>query len=441
MQKAERLLDLAAFLLRAAEPVSWREIQEQFPDDYGGSDEAAIRKFERDKAELVELGIPVRWVTGDEDLPAGYLIDRDEFYLPNLELAPEDLALLYVAGSAALAQGAFPYAKDLAHALNKLSFAARAPGASETAALAAGGPPPRGGGGGGAPGRRGAGGGRPPARPRHRHERGGARAARLVARGARGGGRAEGAPRSGARDPLRPRAEDARVSAAKKPREKAAPPPPRADPRDRLKRVLFLVPYAVKHPGIPVKELARKCGVSEKELLDDLDFLLGVGCPPFAPDDFLDLYVEGDRVYVALHQSFSRPPRFTESEAAALAAAAQALGGEGRDRAVKALRDSVPRDRRASYDELVGRIYAGSPPARDSVLGRLESAIADHREVQLRYFNASREEEGDRTVQPWTLAQRFGHWYLYAFDVTRERERTFRLDRIRECTVRQQRFD
>jgi proteasome accessory factor B len=137
MQKAERLLDLAALLLRASEPVSWREIQEQFPDDYGGSGEAAIRKFERDKAELLELGIPVRWVGGDEDLSAGYLVDREDFYLPDLKLPPEDLALLYVAGSAALAQRVFPYAKDLAHAMNKLSFAARAPGASEVAAVAA----------------------------------------------------------------------------------------------------------------------------------------------------------------------------------------------------------------------------------------------------------------------------------------------------------------
>jgi proteasome accessory factor B len=137
MQKAQRLLDLAAFLLRAAEPIAWREIQEQFPDDYGrGSGEAAIRKFERDKAELLELGIPVRYVAGDEDLAAGYVIDRDEFYLPDLKLLPEDLALLYLAGSAALAKGTFPYARDLAHALNKLSFAARAPGASEAAALA-----------------------------------------------------------------------------------------------------------------------------------------------------------------------------------------------------------------------------------------------------------------------------------------------------------------
>jgi len=137
MQKAERLLDLAAFLLRAAEPVSWREIQEQFPEDYGGSSgEAAIRKFERDKAELLELGIPVRYLAGDEDLSAGYLVDKEDFYLPDLTLPPEDLALLYLAGSAALAQQAFPYARDLAHALNKLSFAARAPGASEVAASA-----------------------------------------------------------------------------------------------------------------------------------------------------------------------------------------------------------------------------------------------------------------------------------------------------------------
>jgi proteasome accessory factor C len=213
------------------------------------------------------------------------------------------------------------------------------------------------------------------------------------------------------------------------------------DPRDRLRRVLFLVPYAVRHPGIAVRELARKCGCSEKELLEDLDFLLGVGSPPFAPDDFLDLYVEGDRVYVALHQSFSRPPRFTESEAAALAAAARALGGEGSSRAVKALRESVPRDRRASFDELVGRIYAGAPPARDSVLGRLQRAIAERRAVRIVHHSASRDAEAERTVHPWTLAQRFGHWYLYGLDPARGKALAFRLDRVRDCTVSDERFD
>jgi len=221
----------------------------------------------------------------------------------------------------------------------------------------------------------------------------------------------------------------------------ARPGAARSDPRERLRRVLFLVPYAVRHPGIPVKDLARRCGCTEKELLEDLDFLLEVGSPPFAPDDFLDLYVEGDRVFVALHQSFSRPPRFTESEAAALAAAVRALGGEGRDRAVKALRDSVPKDRRASFDELVGRIYAGAPPARESVLGRLQRAIAERRAVRLAYHSASRDADTERVVRPYTLAQRFGHWYLYGHDSTRAKALAFRLDRIRECAVTDERFE
>jgi proteasome accessory factor C len=205
--------------------------------------------------------------------------------------------------------------------------------------------------------------------------------------------------------------------------------------------VLFLVPYAVQHPGIHVHELARRCGVTEPELLEDLDFLMEVGSPPFAPDDFLDLYVEGDRVHVALHQSFTRPPRFTESEAAALAAAVRALGGEGRERAVKALRDSVPRDRRASFDELVDRIYAGAPPAPDSVLGRLQRAIAERRAVTLAYLSASSDQEAVRTVHPYTLAQRLGHWYLYGHDATRARPLAFRIDRIRDCALTDQRFE
>jgi proteasome accessory factor C len=230
--------------------------------------------------------------------------------------------------------------------------------------------------------------------------------------------------------------------AAKAPaRAKARPAAAPKDARDRLRRVLFLVPYAVKNPGIPVKELARRCGVGEAELLEDLDFLLGVGCPPFAPDDFLDLYVEGDRVYVALHQSLTRPPRFTESEGAALAAAARALAGEGADRAVAALRDSVPRDRRKSFDELAGRIYAGSPPAPGSVLGRLRRAIAERREVRLRYYTPARQEETERTVRPYTLAQRFGHWYLFGHDAARGKALPFRVDRIAECALAEARFE
>src|SRR5262244_3014437 len=94
MDRTERLLDLVALLLDAHEPVSWAELKESFPEDYGsGSDEATERKFERDKAELLELGI-----------------------------TPEEMAVLYAAGSAVLASGAFPGRHDLQHALRKIGF-------------------------------------------------------------------------------------------------------------------------------------------------------------------------------------------------------------------------------------------------------------------------------------------------------------------------------
>jgi proteasome accessory factor B len=124
MDRTERLLDLVALLLDAKEPISWASLRESFPEDYGGgsSDEASERKFERDKAELLELVIPIRYITGDDDQRDGYLVDKESYYLPEVGLAPEELAVLYAAGSAALASGAFPGSQDLAHALRKIGF-------------------------------------------------------------------------------------------------------------------------------------------------------------------------------------------------------------------------------------------------------------------------------------------------------------------------------
>ncbi len=123
MDRTERLLDLVALLLDRKEPTSWAELRQAFPDDYGsGSEEAAERKFERDKAELLELGIPIVYTPGDDERKDGYLVEKEAYYLPDAGLTPEEVAVLYAAGSAALASGAFPGRDDLAHALRKIGF-------------------------------------------------------------------------------------------------------------------------------------------------------------------------------------------------------------------------------------------------------------------------------------------------------------------------------
>jgi proteasome accessory factor B len=129
MEKTERLLDLIALLLDAQAPMTWAQIRAAFPEDYGGAPESADRKFERDKAELLELGIPLtfRPVSSDGESEGGYAVDRASYYLPEPQLSPDELAVLYAAGSAALASGAFPAKSDLAHALRKVGFFAGGP--------------------------------------------------------------------------------------------------------------------------------------------------------------------------------------------------------------------------------------------------------------------------------------------------------------------------
>lgn len=123
MDRTERLLDLVALLLDSKEPISWAAIRDAFPEDYKrGTDEACERKFERDKAELLELGIPVSYVQGDDDRRDGYVVDKESYYLPEVGLTAEEVAVLYAAGSAVLAAGAFPAQQDLAHALRKIGF-------------------------------------------------------------------------------------------------------------------------------------------------------------------------------------------------------------------------------------------------------------------------------------------------------------------------------
>src|SRR6185503_8665990 len=65
--RSKRLLDLVMILLRARTPVTYREIRESFPAYQTLNIEAGLRAFERDKADLLDLGVPIRYVTPDED--------------------------------------------------------------------------------------------------------------------------------------------------------------------------------------------------------------------------------------------------------------------------------------------------------------------------------------------------------------------------------------
>jgi proteasome accessory factor B len=140
--RTERLLNLLTLLLNARRPISLREIREfeEFRAYHTSDPRSGERAFERDKAALVELGVPLRWVPPEEENDdegiGGYVIDKERYYLPDLQLDPSELALLSIAGAAAAAIDGFPGRATVIRALAKLGFDVDEAGKSSTLAHA-----------------------------------------------------------------------------------------------------------------------------------------------------------------------------------------------------------------------------------------------------------------------------------------------------------------
>ena len=123
--RSKRLLDLVMILLRARTPVTYRDIREQFPAYQTTHVEAGLRAFERDKADLLDLGVPIRYVTPDEDdslEDGGYVIDLKRFKMPEVRLTPDEISALVLAASVAHAMPGGNYPKIVDLALKKLAF-------------------------------------------------------------------------------------------------------------------------------------------------------------------------------------------------------------------------------------------------------------------------------------------------------------------------------
>lgn len=119
------MLDLVVMLLGARHPVPYREIRAQFRAYQTAQEDAGLRAFERDKADLVELGVPLRYVTPEEDDSVdepGYVVDLRRYRLPEIHLTPAEVAALVLAGSVAHAAEGTTYDQVVSLALKKLAF-------------------------------------------------------------------------------------------------------------------------------------------------------------------------------------------------------------------------------------------------------------------------------------------------------------------------------
>jgi predicted DNA-binding transcriptional regulator YafY len=96
VDRLERLTDLVLVLLRDGRPKPLREIAAEVPG-YPAEGEARRQAFERDKRTLRDGGVDVSAVPIEGKEQVGYVIRPEDFYLPDLDLAPDEQAALNLA--------------------------------------------------------------------------------------------------------------------------------------------------------------------------------------------------------------------------------------------------------------------------------------------------------------------------------------------------------
>jgi predicted DNA-binding transcriptional regulator YafY len=205
---------------------------------------------------------------------------------------------------------------------------------------------------------------------------------------------------------------------------------------ERLQRLLALVPYVVSRKVVGLAETAQAFGISERELVDDLNLLWCVELR--APDPYcpIDLSYEGGEIVVSQAESIARPLRLAVDEASALLVALRMLAE------VPGLED------RSAMSRLIAKLEAAAGEAAsvsaqvavqvdmpdgdgaEGLAARIRGALAAGRRVHLRYYVPGRDEATERDVDPMRLLVVEGRPYLEGWCRRAEGVRLFRLDRV-----------
>jgi predicted DNA-binding transcriptional regulator YafY len=209
---------------------------------------------------------------------------------------------------------------------------------------------------------------------------------------------------------------------------------------ERLQRLLALVPYVVSRKAVGLAETATAFGVSERELVDDLNLLWCVELR--APDPYcpIDLSYEGGEIVVSQAESIARPLRLAVDEASALLVALRMLAE------VPGLEDRSAMSRLiAKLEAAAGEAAAASAQVAvqvdipdeqaERLAAQIRAAISARRRLHLRYYVPARDEATERDVDPIRIHVVEGRPYLEAWCLRAEAMRLFRLDRVLSLEV------
>ena len=204
---------------------------------------------------------------------------------------------------------------------------------------------------------------------------------------------------------------------------------PRRGPRSaeqRVRGLLKMLPWLMQRESVAVADMAREFGMSESDLVEDIEMAAMCGVPPYTPLELTEIYIDEGMIMVGVNKRFERRLQLTRSEAFGLqllAAAAEDVPGFKRNRE---LRSAMKKLRTVLGREVVD-VDVESP----EFLPRVMDAVDSRELLAITYWTPSRNEESSRTIAVHSVFNVKGNWYVSADDDRSGERRHFRVDRIR----------
>ena len=196
----------------------------------------------------------------------------------------------------------------------------------------------------------------------------------------------------------------------------------------RVRRLLAVLGWLARRGAgtAPISEVAQRFGMTEAEVVAELELAACCGLPPYSPDQLMELMVDEDEVAADLGPELSRPRRLSAAEGFTVAASARAILAVPGSDPDGALAGALAKLEAVLGDHQRVSVDLDEPP----LLGEVRSATENHDQLLITYYSASRDEAGERVVDPHHVFSSGGFWYLDAWCHRAGAIRHFRVDRI-----------
>lgn len=202
---------------------------------------------------------------------------------------------------------------------------------------------------------------------------------------------------------------------------------------ERVARLLTMVPWLSKHPGISMNDAAAHFGITKEELEKDLWQVIVCGLPGYGPDQLVDIdFWENERIHVWDPLSLSQPLRLSTQEALSLIVGLSTL------RDVPGIPDRELIDQ--TIDAIGAAVHHGAPIDWESAVDRdiqeiVEESLTSGRGLAFTYAGITADVVTARHVAPQHVEAKDGFVYLHAWCTRAQDVRTFRLDRVSEARL------